>query len=168
MKTNIFAIMLISIFLLSIISVAAFDYKVTKETKLNTKELKIKNLDKVNEDSIKELIPTELEAKEITEAVKIPRRFILWTNDGKNVMWGKYGNGYFVGEDNNNKKAWGIYYKGSFAGFYDGHLFYGKYRGHRWKAKGLFGMRSSCGEFRTFPYPILTAEATSLHPIEKR
>lgn len=159
MKVNILAMMLIGILLMSIVLVAAFDNKATEEIKANTGELKIRNLDKVDEDSLKKLVPTEIEVKEIVDAVEIPRRFILWTHDGKNVMWGKYGDNYFAGEDNNGKKAWGIYYKGSFAGFYDDHFFYGKYRGHRWKARGLFGMRSCHGEFRTFPYPILTATA---------
>jgi hypothetical protein len=82
-------------------------------------------------------------------------RFILWTHDGKNVMWGQFGNGFFVGEDNNGKQAWGIYYKGTFMGFYDGEQFAGRYWGYgrmlAWKAEGLFGLDGTWGGGMTFP-----------------
>ena len=77
-------------------------------------------------------------------------RFLLWTHDGVNVMWGKFGNGYFIGEDNSDKHTWGVYGSHVFAGFYDGEFFYGKYRSNIWKARGLFGEASSKGKFEVF------------------
>jgi len=80
-------------------------------------------------------------------------RFLLYTHDGKHVMWGFVGNGYFIGTDNLGKRCWGIYGNSIFAGFYDGDFFWGKYRGGNWKAEGLFGMNYSHGKYILFPAP---------------
>ena len=77
----------------------------------------------------KELIPkTYEEAKtKVQLAIETPNKFIFWTQNGKNVVWGEYGNGYFFGDDNNGKHMWGTFYKGWAVGFYDDHYFIGKY-----------------------------------------
>ncbi len=160
MKVNLLAIMLVGIFLFSTMLVVAFEDTTTKEKSIA--KLEIADVDIVDEESIQELVPSEKEVTTMIDRLRVPKRFILWTHDGKNVMWGKYGNGYFTGKDNNGKKAWGIYYDGSFAGYYDDHFFYGRYNDHRWKARGIFGMRSSYGGFKTFPFPRLTATAKTL------
>ena len=85
------------------------------------------------------------------EKITIPNRFILYTHDGKNIMWGTYGNSYFRGQDNNGKFTWGIYGENVFAGFYQGEFFWGKYRNNKWKANGIFGLKRSRGNFVTFP-----------------
>ncbi|OGI14996.1 hypothetical protein A3K63_03155 [Candidatus Micrarchaeota archaeon RBG_16_49_10] len=115
----------------------------------------------LDEGQLKEMVPESydkaLELVEPPDAVAKPNRFILWTNDGQNVMWGKYGNGFFVGEDNTGKKAWGVYHKGIFMGFYDGKEFKGEYGGPRlkrffwWRADGLFGLKDGKGGILTFP-----------------
>ncbi|MFH1978524.1 MAG: hypothetical protein ABIJ92_04320 [Candidatus Aenigmatarchaeota archaeon] len=79
-----------------------------------------------------------------------PHRFILWTHDGENVIWGTYANGYFVGEDNNGVKVWGIYENHKFAGFYEDELFFGWYSGNHWKAMDIYG-DYSYGEYKVFP-----------------
>ena len=162
MKTNILAVMLIGVFLLSMVSITALDTRVNKEIKAEVSSLKIRNLNNVDEVSLKRIIPEEQIAIDAVNIAPRIRRFILWTNDGKNVMWGKYGNHHFYGEDNNGKKTWGIYYRGSFAGFYDGEFFYGRYSRDKWKARGLFGLNYSNGGFKTFPLPRLTATAKTL------
>ena len=90
-------------------------------------------------------------------------RFLLYTHDGKHVMWGFVGNGYFVGKDNLGKRCWGIYGKGVFAGFYNGEFFWGRYRSGNWKAVGLFGVNSSHGKYILFPttdiVPAITANS---------
>ena len=78
-------------------------------------------------------------------------RFLLYTHDGKHIMWGFVGNGYFVGQDNLGKRCWGIYGNGVFAGFYDGEFFWGKYRCGNWKAIGLFGENYTHGKYILFP-----------------
>ncbi len=74
-------------------------------------------------------------------------KFLMWTRDLEHIMWGRYGNGYFVGQDNEGKKAWGVYGSHYFAGFYDGQFFYGKYGYGHWKAVGLFGEERASGRF---------------------
>lgn len=91
------------------------------------------------------------------EAVPIVRRFILWTHDGVHVMWGTLGNGYFIGEDNEDVEVWGIYHGGTFAGFYGDEFFHGAYRGNKWVALNLFGENLSYGKFELFPKPHITA-----------
>lgn len=103
--------------------------------------------------TLKENIPQsyEMTEKKMAEIMPIPNRFLMWTNDGRHIMWGTFARGYFVGSDNLGKKAWGIYYNGVFAGFYDGAFFQGKYSNGYWKAYDLFGLRLSQGKYITFP-----------------
>ncbi|MBT8172161.1 hypothetical protein KJN74_04760, partial [Candidatus Bathyarchaeota archaeon] len=70
----------------------------------------------VDVDNIRELVPDTYD--ESDGRVIQRTRFLLYTNDGKHVMWGYVGNGHFVGTDNLGKRCWGIYGKGVFAGFY--------------------------------------------------
>lgn len=105
---------------------------------------------------LKPLIPETLEDAS-TAIYPARNRFIMWTNNGVHVMWGFYGNGFFVGTDNLGKRCWGIYGKGVFAGFYDGEFFWGKYHAGSWKAQYLFGLRYSYGRYILFPTPTLTA-----------
>ena len=114
------------------------------------------DLSNLDVDSMRELVP---ESYEETDARVIQRtRFLLYTKDGKYVMWGFVGNGHFVGTDNLGKHCWGIYGKGVFAGFYDGEFFWGQYRCSNWKAQGLFGLNSASGKYILFPVPTLTAD----------
>ena len=109
----------------------------------------------VDVDNLRELVPDTFEE---TDGRVIQRtRFLLYTNDGKYVMWGFVGNGHFVGTDNMGKRCWGIYGNGVFAGFYDGEFFWGKYRCGNWKAEGLFGLNCGSGKYVLFPSPSLTA-----------
>ena len=93
------------------------------------------------------------ETDELIAPVPVPRRarFLLYTNDGQDIMWGVFANGYFRGEDNHGKYAWGIYGKSVFAGFYDGEFFWGRYRRGNWKAFGLFDKNYSKGKYVIFP-----------------
>jgi hypothetical protein len=84
-------------------------------------------------------------------------RFLLYTHEGKHIMWGFVGNGHFVGTDNLGKRCWGIYGNGVFAGFYGGEFLWGKYRGGNWKAEGLFGLNCSHGKYILFPAPTTAA-----------
>ncbi len=107
------------------------------------------DLEAMDVDELKERV---LETYEETDAQIITRvRFLLYTHDGKHIMWGYVGNGYFVGQDNQGKNCWGIYGNGVFAGFYDGEFFWGKYRCGNWKAIGLFGENYSFGKYILFP-----------------
>ncbi len=78
-------------------------------------------------------------------------RFLMYTHDGKHIMWGFVGNGYFVGQDNLGKRCWGIYGNGVFAGFYDGDFFWGRYWSGHWRAVGLFGENYTHGKYILFP-----------------
>ena len=106
---------------------------------------------------LEELAPETYEEAE-QSIYPVRHRFILWTNDGSHVMRGFYGNGRFVGTDNQGNRCWGIYGKGVFAGFYAGDFFYGKYVDGNWNAQYLFGLENSRGEFVLFPRPTLTSE----------
>ena len=110
-----------------------------------------------NEEQLKKLAPETFEEAE-SSIYPIRRRFIMWTSDGAHVMWGVYGNGRFAGTDNLGKRCWGIYGRGIFAGFYDGEFFIGRYYDGLWKAKYLFGIDQSRGEYVLFPAPELTAD----------
>jgi len=111
---------------------------------------------KVDPERLKEMVPEQSVVEKELEAIPIPRRFLLWTHNGKNIMWGTYGNGYFRGQDNHGEYVWGIYGRGVFAGFYDGEFFFGYYRRGFWKATGLFGLETAHGRYVTFPsvYPV--------------
>ena len=87
----------------------------------------------------------------------IRTRYLMYTNDGAHIMWGVFGNGRFVGTDNQGKSCWGIYGHGIFAGFYDGQFFWGKYSGNTWKAEYLFGLNTAAGKYIIFPSPVATA-----------
>jgi hypothetical protein len=115
----------------------------------------IGDLSNVDVASMRELVS---ETYEETNAQVVQRtRFLLYTKDGKYIMWGFVGNGHFVGTDNMGKRCWGIYGKGVFAGFYDGEFFWGNYRFGNWKSEGLFGLNSASGKYVLFPTPSLTA-----------
>ena len=109
--------------------------------------------------TLKERIPKTLEE---TEALVMPvrSRFLMWTKDLTHVMWGSFGNGHFVGTDNLGRRAWGIYYQGVFAGFYDGEFFYGRYSNGCWKAQNLFGLPQSYGRYTVAPFPVPTTATT--------
>lgn len=111
-----------------------------------------------DKEQLKQLAPETFEEAE-SSIYPIRRRFIMWTSDGAHVMWGVYGNGRFAGTDNLGKRCWGIYGRGIFAGFYDGEFFIGRYYDGLWKAKYLFGIDQSRGEYVLFPAPELTADA---------
>jgi hypothetical protein len=103
-------------------------------------------------EELRDRIPKTLEKAE--ESIQSLRnRFVMWTHDLKHVMWGRYGSGYFVGTDNQWKRAWGIYGKNIFAGIYDGKFFIGKYGRGQWCAKYLFGESWSRGRFIVSPSP---------------
>lgn len=105
-----------------------------------------------NKEKLMDKIPANLSEVDIAISKTVqPNRFLLYTNDGKNVMWGLVANGYFRGKDNHNKYTWGIYGQNVFAGFYDGEFFWGKYRNGRWIAHGLFGLKNARGKFVVFP-----------------
>jgi len=80
-----------------------------------------------------------------------PQRFILWSHDGENVMWGTYGNGYFEGETSNGDEVWGIYQDHKFAGFKGDDFFFGKLWNGRWVAEGLFSNGYEYGNYELFP-----------------
>jgi hypothetical protein len=100
---------------------------------------------------LRQLAPTTFEAAD-GEIRPVRHRFLLWTRDGAHIMWGRYGNGRFVGTDNLRKRCWGIYGKGVFAGFYDGDFFWGHYHNGTWKARYLFGLNASHGRYILFPH----------------
>jgi hypothetical protein len=84
----------------------------------------------------------------------------MYTSNGAHIMWGFFGNGRFVGTDNNGMQCWGIYGNGIFAGFYNGEFFWGQYRNGQWKAEGLFGLNYSQGNYVLFPPPVPTTSST--------
>lgn len=111
---------------------------------------------------LKEMVP---ETFEEADALICQRtRFLMYTHDGKHIMWGFVGNGYFVGQDNLGKRCWGIYGNGVFAGFYDGDFFWGKYRCGNWKAEGLFGENYTHGKYILFPTTNITPAITATDP----
>ncbi len=118
-------------------------YELGDATETGIKEESIPESYEITEESIGEL-----------DNIKV-RRFLLWTNNGEHIMWGKLGNGYFTGEDNLGKKVWGIYHNGVFAGFYDSEFFQGAYNNNplagTWEAENLFGEEISYGRFVLFP-----------------
>jgi hypothetical protein len=103
---------------------------------------------------------------EETDAKLVPTRirFLMYTHDGKHIIWGWVGNGYFVGTDNLGKRCWGIYGNGVFAGFYDGDFLWGQYQTGNWKAEGLFGEKYTYGKYVLFPIPTLEPSITAAVP----
>jgi len=130
------------------------------------KELpEIDAVEKLEEMEVEDLEESVPETYEETDSRICQRtRFLLYTHDGKHIMWGFVGNGYFVGEDNLGKHCWGIYGKGIFAGFYDGEFFWGKYRCGNWKAMGLFGENYTHGKYILFPEINLEPAITATRP----
>ena len=122
-------------------------------------------VEKLEEMDVEDLEESVLGTYEETDAQICRRtRFLLYTHDGKHIMWGFVGNGYFVGEDNLGKRCWGIYGKGVFAGFYDGEFFWGKYRCGNWKAEGLFGENYTHGKYILFPTTNIEPAITATNP----
>ncbi len=117
----------------------------------------------VDVEELKEMVPNTYE--ETDAQLSLTRtRFLLYTHDGKHIMWGFVGNGYFVGTDNLGKHCWGIYGNGVFAGFYDGEFFWGRYRNGNWKAEGLFGEDYTHGKYILFPTPTVEPSITAAAP----
>lgn len=146
------SIILAAMLVLIVPLVSAFDTNTA--TELSVREVRSK-------DSLMEKIPEtyEVAAKEMS-ILPVQKRFLLYSNDGKHVMWGELANGYFKGKDNHGKYTWGIYGNDVFAGFYDGKFFWGRYRNGNWVAYGLFNMRSIRGKYIVFP-TITTQLATA-------
>jgi hypothetical protein len=120
------------------------------------------DIDGVEVGYLEEMVPETYEA---TDSLICQRtRFLLYTSDGKHIMWGFVGDGYFVGQDNLGKRCWGIYGNGVFAGFYDGEFFWGKYRCGNWKAEGLFGEDYAHGKYVLFPGTSITPAITAAEP----
>jgi len=166
MKKAIMAIVLLLVLIVGIVGVSAASMKVAANKNTANKAVLKEAITAEEKAELKAETPDSYEKveKEI-EKVVIPRRFLMYTNDGKNIMWGTMGRGYFIGEDNLGNKAWGIYHGGTFAGFYDGNDFFvGKYNRGRWKAENLFNRNYSAGKYVLFPF--LTAASISAQPIE--
>jgi len=104
---------------------------------------------------LKERIPKTYEQAEAL-VMPIRSRFLMYTNDLRHIMWGTFGASHFVGVDNQGKRAWGIYYQGIFAGFYDGEFFWGKYSNGYWKAQNLFDLPQSYGRYTIAPLIVTT------------
>jgi len=84
--------------------------------------------------------------------VPMPKgKYVMWTHDLDHAMQGRFANGFFIGKDSDCKRAWGVYGRELFVGFYDGKLFTGKYSGGSWKAEGLFGAVQTQGKYVTYP-----------------
>jgi len=130
----------------------------------------VKELEEIDDENLEEMDVEDLEESvlgtyEETDSRICQRiRFLLYTHDGKHIMWGFVGNGYFVGKDNLGKRCWGIYGKGIFAGFYDGEFFWGKYRCGNWKAVGLFGENYTHGKYILFPTTNIEPAITAASP----
>jgi len=120
------------------------------------------NLEEIDVEDLKESVPETYE--ETDSRICQRTRFLLYTHDGKHIMWGFVGNGYFVGTDNLGKRCWGIYSKGVFTGFYDGEFFWGKYRCGNWKAEGLFGENYTHGKYILFPTTNTEPAITATNP----
>jgi len=123
----------------------------------------LKKAPEIDLNNLRETVPRTYE--ETDAQVSSQRsRFLLFTHDGKNVMWGSVGNGHFVGTDHLGNRCWGIYGKGIFAGFYDGEFFWGRYRSGNWKAEGLFGLNYSFGKYILFPTVAISPAITATNP----
>lgn len=120
------------------------------------------DLEETDVEDLKERVPETYE--ETDSLIRQRTRFLMYTHDGKHIMWGFVGNGYFVGQDNLGKRCWGIYGKGVFAGFYDGDFFWGKYRCGNWKATGLFGQNYTHGKYILFPTTNIEPAITATNP----
>jgi len=99
-------------------------------------------------ETLRRRIPSKLEEAE-EAMLPLKGRFLMWTYDLRHIMWGCFGNGYFVGTDNLGKRTWGLYGEQVFAGLYDGDFFCGFYGNGWWRAFGLFGERQTHGRYLT-------------------
>jgi len=149
-KQYVMSAILVATLMLGIMTVNAFD-----DTGIKA------NIPLKDAEKLKEVIPKTFEETD-TLIAPIRNRFLMWTHDGRHIMWGFYGNGYFSGTDNLGKRAWGIYGRGIFAGFYDGEFFYGTYRNGNWKAMYLFNEKMTFGRYITFPAVVPVATAVSV------
>ena len=153
MKTKILPLLMISFVALSIMGVVALErVNSNPELKDAINEVRGSNLFQdveAVEEKFMEHIPESYEST-LDIIAQNENRFILWTHDGENIMWGTYGNNHFTAEDNNGEKVWGVYNNGFFAGVYGDQFFYGKYGRNQWKAYGLFGEKRSFGGFKLF------------------
>ena len=123
----------------------------------------VEEMSEIDVESLRETVPRTYEETDVKLST-LRTRFLLYTHDGKSVMWGFVGNGHFVGTDNLGKRCWGIYGNGVFAGFYDGEFFWGKYRSGNWKAEGLFGQNYAHGKYILFPTADITPTITVADP----
>jgi hypothetical protein len=116
-------------------------------------------------DRLMQIVPETYEEVE-AEVIPNPRRtrFLLYTFNGEHIMWGYVGNGRFFGQDNLDKRCWGIYGKNFFAGFYDGEIFWGRYQNGQWKAVYLFGEKYAHGEYIIFPLMNLESLSSAVEP----
>jgi hypothetical protein len=121
--------------------------------------------EEIDIEKLKELVPETYEEVE-AEVLPLSRRtrFLMYTHDGKHIMWGYIGNGRFFGQDNLGKRCWGIYGKGIFGGFYDGEIFWGRYRNGQWKAVYLFGEQYTHGDYVIFPIITLESSISAVTP----
>lgn len=116
-----------------------------------------------NIENLQEIVPrTYEEANTLLSNRRI--RFLLYTHDGKHIMWGFIGNNYFIGQDNLGKRCWGIYGNGVFAGFYNNQFFWGRYRNGNWKAQGLFETNYTYGKYILFPFTNTELTITAISP----
>ena len=161
------------IFVLSILAVvliagAATVNAATVPLSVQTADALIYDTDKPSNQIITELerlranLPDTLD--DARKLIQVRYRFLLYTHDGRHIMWGQCGNGIFIGTDNLGKRAWGIYGSQVFAGFYDGQFFWGKYRNGNWAAIDLFNMPRTHGQYFLFPInqPTLACEDIQL------
>ncbi len=123
----------------------------------------VEEVPEIDVESLRETVPSTYEETD-AKLSALRTRFLLYTHDGKHVMWGFVGNGYFVGTDNLGNRCWGIYGNGVFAGLYDGEFFWGRYRSGNWKAEGLFGANYAHGKYILFPTADIAPAITATNP----
>ncbi len=163
MRKAIVGLILLLTLIISVVGVSAASMKIAaNKAVVNNEKGAITEEQKAE---LRAEVPSYEKAEKTVTEIARPRRFLMYTYDGKNIMWGTMGRGYFIGEDNKGKKAWGIYHGGVFAGFYDGDDFFvGKYNRGAWKAENLFGQKYTAGRYVLFP--MITATAVSAEPLE--
>ena len=147
------AILLVGVFAIDSVVAAKPEYTLNVSEK-NSELVNVRELNSYQRltddlDKVKELVPETYEEAE-AKIITVKRRFLLWTQDGVHIMWGRCGNGLFVGTDNAGVHAWGIYSNTYFAGFYGEQFFQGRFRNGHWKAVGLFGESQTHGEYILF------------------
>ena len=147
------AILLVGVFAIDSVVAAKPEYTLNVSEKnrelVNVRELNSYQRLTDDLDNVKELVPETYEKAE-AKIITVKYRFLIWTDDGLHIMWGRFGNGFFVGTDNAGEHAWGIYGNTNFAGFYGEQFFRGKYRKGYWKAVDLFEESQTHGEYVLF------------------